>query len=247
MGNMASSASPWGKISRKRESKFDIKREAVLRSAAALFRERGYEGASLNDLAEILNITKPTIYYYVQSKEQLLLDILTVAQEEILGFMRRADAKPQTGYEKLREIMIDYAQIIVSDYGACLSRIWTKSIDPASFAPVESRIREADQILYKVLEEGVNDGSLIVTDRTVVMHALFGSLNWMAYWAKPTRRLSPLKLAETQVDILLRGVSAAPRSTTVKPFQAAKPARAPKADAKGPTASASGRKRKSAT
>jgi len=222
MGNMATSANPWGKVSRKRDSKFDVKREAVLRSAAALFRERGYEGASLNDLADILNITKPTIYYYVQSKDQLLLDILTVAQEEILDFMRRADAKPLTGYEKLREIMIDYAQIIVSDYGACLSRIWTRSIDPAGRSQVEGRIREADKILYKVLEEGERDGSLIIIDRTVVLHSLFGSLNWMAYWAKPTRRLSPLKLAETQVDILLQGVSAAPRPVTVKPAPASK-------------------------
>jgi AcrR family transcriptional regulator len=197
---------PWGKTPRKRDSQFAVKREAVLRSAAALFREKGYDGASLNDLADILNITKPTIYYYVQSKEQLLVDILSVAQDEIITFMRVADATEKTGYDKLRRIMIDYAQIMVSDYGACLSRIWMGTLDPSSRVQVEKRIRDADTIIHKVLDEGQADGTIAVTDKTVALHALFGSLNWMASWVKPNRRLTPLKLAETHVDILLKGV-----------------------------------------
>ena len=93
---------PWGKAPRKRDNQFAEKREAVLRSAAALFRERGYEGASLNDLADILNITKPTIYYYVQSKEQLLLDILKVAQDEVSSTEARA-GKPDLMLPEARE------------------------------------------------------------------------------------------------------------------------------------------------
>lgn len=220
---------PWGATPRKRVSKFAVKREALLASAAALFRERGYEGSSLTDLAEILNITKPTIYYYVESKEQLLLDILKVAQDDILTFMQAADASPANGYDKLRRIMIDYAQVMVSDYGACLSRIWMRALDPPSRAQVEHRIREADQIIHKILEEGERDGSLEIADHTVALHALFGSLNWMAYWAKPDRRLDPRKLAETQVDILLQGVRPAAAGAKARPraLAVAKPAAKP--------------------
>lgn len=231
---------PWGDTPRKRDTQFAEKREAVLRSAAKLFRDRGYEGASLNDLADILNITKPTIYYYVQSKEQLLLDILKVAQDEILSFIRAADEAGGTGYEKLRRIMIDYAQIIVSDYGACLSRIWMRTIDPTSRTEVEQRIREADRMIHKILAEGAKDGSLRIGDATVTLHALFGSLNWMAYWAKPNKRLSPAKLAETQVDVLLEGVSAAGAAGRPQPVKAkaAKPAAAKPVASKPPRAKA---------
>lgn len=213
---------PWGNAPRKRDGQFAEKREAVLRSAAKLFRERGYEGASLNDLADVLNITKPTIYYYVQSKEQLLLDILREAQEEILGFMKAADESPLNGYGKLRRIMIDYAQIIVSDYGATLARIWMRAIEQPGRTEVEKRVREADAIIHKILQEGVRDGSLKISDPTVVLHTLFGSLNWMAYWAKPNRRLTPRELAEAQTDILLEGIRG---ETAAAPKPPRRPAR----------------------
>jgi AcrR family transcriptional regulator len=197
---------PWEGGRRKRDTRFPIKREAVLNAAAVLFRERGYEGTSLNDLADILNITKPTVYYYIQSKEQLLLDILNRAQDHILDFLKAAEVSPMTGYEKLRFVMIRYALIMISDEGACIARVPTRVIEPESRANVEARIREADEIIYRILACGEQDGTLRVIDPLVVNHALFGSLNWMAYWTRPQGRLSPEQLAETQVDILLDGV-----------------------------------------
>ena len=62
-----------GSIRSRRDTQFPEKREALLNAAAKLFREKGYEGASLNDLADMLHITKPTLYYYVKSKDQLVL------------------------------------------------------------------------------------------------------------------------------------------------------------------------------
>jgi AcrR family transcriptional regulator len=197
---------PWEPSRRKRDTRFPIKREAVLNAAAALFRERGYEGTSLNDLADILNITKPTVYYYIQSKEQLLLDILNRAQDHILGFLKAAEISPMTGYEKLRTVMIKYALIMISDEGACIARVPTRVMEPDSRANVEARIKEADEIIYRILACGEQDGTLRPADPLVVNHALFGSLNWMAYWTRPQGRLSPEQLAEMQVDLLLDGV-----------------------------------------
>jgi AcrR family transcriptional regulator len=197
---------PWGSAPRKRETKFPQKKEAVIRAAAALFRDRGYEGASLNDLAEILNITKPTIYYYVENKERLYLEIIRAAQDEILAFMKAAERSTASGHDKLRQIMIDYGLMMISDNGACLVRIPTAPFEPDSRVEVVKHIEEADRIIYRVLAEGERDGSLFVPDATVVLHTLFGSLNWVAYWAKSKGRLSPEALITTQVDVLLAGL-----------------------------------------
>lgn len=191
---------------RKRDKQFAVKREAVLRAAAELFRDRGYERVSLSDLASALNVTKPTIYYYVHSKEQLLLDILEVVQEQILELIRAAAATPVSGFEKLRRIMIDYSLTMISDYGACLAGVSLRTIDPESRVEVVARVREADALIRGVFIDGERDGSLRALDRTVALHALFGALNWMPCWAKPDRRLDAYKLAETQVDLLLEGV-----------------------------------------
>lgn len=200
--------SPWGATPRKHRSTFQLKRDAVLEAAAALFRQRGYEGASLNELADILNITKPTIYYYVESKDRLLLDIKIQVQEQILAFMKTTVAETGTALQKLRAIMIRYAEFMMSDYGTCLSLIANREIGEKGRIEVEARTDEANQILYRLLDQGKREGSMMVPDRVVACHALFGSLNWMSQWAKPDGRLPADKLIPMHVDILLSGIAA---------------------------------------
>lgn len=202
----SSAKSPWAGKRRTRESEFPKKKEAVLQAAAALFRTRGYEGSSLNELADILNVSKPTIYYYVSSKDHLLLEIKRIVQEEVIGHLRSIEASNKTGYEKLRDIIVEYAKVMTSDYGACLALIPPHAMEPASRAEVEGRIHEADSIINRVIAEGEADDSLIVQDPVIVRQAIFGSLNWMSNWYKPGGRLSPENLAELLADTLLDGV-----------------------------------------
>src|SRR5258708_38153116 len=66
-------ASPW-RASRERVREREVKREAVIRAAAHAFNRKGYHNTSLDDIAAALDVTKPTVYYYVTNKEQLLFE-----------------------------------------------------------------------------------------------------------------------------------------------------------------------------
>lgn len=198
-------ASPWPGTRRRRES-FPEKREALLNAAAALFRQRGYDGASLSELAERLNVTKPTLYYYVKNKDHLVRQIIARGQEEMLRYMRAAELRSGSAYEKLRAIMIELILVMTSDYGACLSLVGTREFEPETQAEIRKRREEGDRILYRLLSAGQRDGSIQVGDRIVTMHALFGSINWVPRWYKPEGRLPPKKFATQFVDILLSGV-----------------------------------------
>ena len=63
--------SPW-RSRRQRQPERHAKTEAVLQAAARLFYRRGFHGTSLDDIARSLGVSKPTLYYYVASKEQIL-------------------------------------------------------------------------------------------------------------------------------------------------------------------------------
>src|SRR6516165_10289619 len=63
--------SPWPRP-RARARDRGVKREAVIRAAARAFNARGYHNTAIDDIAAALNVTKPTVYYYVANKEQLL-------------------------------------------------------------------------------------------------------------------------------------------------------------------------------
>lgn len=200
--------SPWRAGPRKRATHFPEKKEAVIAAAAGLIRRNGYEGTSLADLADILNITKPTLYYYVGSKDELFFEIISRAQEQTLKLIEEAAASDATGVEKLRRIMIGFANTMMSDFGACLSLPWPESVEASYRLKHASKVRAANELITGVVLEGHHDGTIRRIDPVFVLNVLFGSLNWLPRWYKPNGRLSPQKFAETQVDILLNGVVA---------------------------------------
>src|SRR5690606_15701820 len=166
----AAAKSPWGSSPRKRDTQFLAKREAVLQVAARLFRERGYDGASLNEIAEILSITKPTLYYYVRNKDELILEIKKAAQQQVLDFIEEAMNGPGNGYEKLRSIMVKYARLMTTDFGVCLILVPPRSMEPESRALLYAGAEDMNHRLYRVLAAGNADGSLVVPDPVITYH-----------------------------------------------------------------------------
>ncbi len=78
----SAAASPW-KASHERQRDREVKRDAVIRAAAREFNRKGYHNTSLDDIAARLEVTKPTVYYYVTSKEQLLFQCFVAGVERI--------------------------------------------------------------------------------------------------------------------------------------------------------------------
>src|SRR6202035_4846815 len=83
----AAAASPW-KASHERQRDRELKRDAVVRAAAREFNRKGYHNTSLDDIAARLEVTKPTVYYYVTSKEQLLFQCFLAGVEQIRAAFR---------------------------------------------------------------------------------------------------------------------------------------------------------------
>src|SRR2546422_1088611 len=81
--------SPW-RASRERQHDREVKREAVIRAAAHAFNHKGYHNTSLDDIAAALEVTKPTVYYYVTNKEQLLFECFVAGVEPIRAGFREA-------------------------------------------------------------------------------------------------------------------------------------------------------------
>jgi AcrR family transcriptional regulator len=200
--------SPWGATRRGRHSQFPVKREAVLNAAAALMARSGYRGVSLAELADALNITKPTLYHYVGSKEELFAAIIARSQQATIDAFRAVAAEDTTRLEKLRRIMIAYTEIVNSDFGTCLIFANTADVGVETRLQIKARAREANALIYQALAEGVADGTLRQVDPAITLQTLFGALNWSPNWYRPTGRLTLREVAEQQADILLGGMRA---------------------------------------
>src|SRR5450830_521957 len=96
------STAKWGHEIQSRAERGGLKRFAILRTAAELFNERGFYETSLNELAKQLNVTKPSLYYYVKNKDDILLQIMNQAVIEFTPAMTLAEQSGMSGLEKLR-------------------------------------------------------------------------------------------------------------------------------------------------
>src|SRR4051794_5049773 len=67
----------------------DQRRSRILEAAAAVFSERGYEAASVEEIAATAGITKPVIYHHFASKRDLYVALLELYRGELLAFMGR--------------------------------------------------------------------------------------------------------------------------------------------------------------
>jgi AcrR family transcriptional regulator len=175
--------SPW-KSADDRLREREIKREAVLRAAARAFSERGFHNTALEDVARDLKVTKPTVYYYGESKEALLVACYRRALDTLdeVTLAASPDARTETARARLRVLVIAYAEAILSIYGRCLTRVPDNSVSPPIRTELRAMKRTVDDRIRTVLIQGAEDGSLIATDVKMTAFAIAGALNAAALW-----------------------------------------------------------------
>ena len=202
----AADVSPWP-VRRATQHNRDVKREAVIRAAARAFNARGYHNTSIDEIAAALNVTKPTIYYYVSNKEQLLLECILTGLELVLEPFRRPRPAGVSAREQLNSIIRHYAQAIASEYGGCMVRAADLGLAPESMARIKQLKSEIDQSMRRLLDEGARDGSIETHDSKMTAFALAGALNWIAHWYRENQSMTAAEIADAFVGIFNCGLS----------------------------------------
>ncbi len=215
--------SPWP-VRKTTERNREVKREAVIRAAAQAFNARGYHNTSIDEIAAALNVTKPTVYYYVANKEQLLLECILTGLERVLEPFRRPREPGVTARGHLNELMRHYADAIASEFGWCMVRAEDLGLAPASLLPIKRLKSEIDHGIRRLLEEGVRDGSIRTEDLKMTSFALAGALNWIAHWYRENQSMTPRDIAEAFIRLFNLGL--APRAPA-KPSRRARARKEP--------------------
>lgn len=182
------------------------KREAVLQAAVDLFNECGFSATSLDDVAARLGVTKPVIYHYLGTKEQVLLECLARGIAELEQAVARSREEHGVGADRLRAFLVRYAGVNMSPFGRCVVLTADHELTPEGAKQFRAMKRQIDEALRGLITEGAKDRSLRDGDAALAAAALAGALNWIPRWQDPDGALSPQAVAERLVDILMRGM-----------------------------------------
>jgi len=212
----AASPSPWMPFESRRRAR-DEKREAVLRTAVQLFLEQGYHRATLNEVAERLNITKPALYNYFGSKDEILFECWAIGNELVGECIAEIAASGGTGLAKLRKLIVRYAELMTADYGKSLVRFDLRDLTEPNRRTVRAAKKKIDRTFRSYIIDGIADGSIRPCDAKLSAFAIAGSLNWIGHWHQPGG-LSGGEIACEFAIRLTDGLAARPsRSKAEKP------------------------------
>lgn len=187
------------------ETRFELQRDRMLKAAAHCFNQKGYSGTSLKDVAGILGLTDPALYYYVRNKEELVYLCYVRAAEVGKEAMKRAVADGSTGLEKVCLYLRYHVEFMVGDRGpiAILSEI--PSLKPAHRDEILEVSRVHSAGFEALLEAGISDGSIAPCDVRMTGNAIMGSINWIPKWYHGDAGMAEKIISEIP-SILSRGL-----------------------------------------
>ena len=201
----APATSPW-RASHERQRDRELKRDAVIRAAALEFNRKGYHNTSLDDIAARLEVTKPTVYYYVTSKEQLLFECFVAGVERIRAACREVRRLDLPARERLNAVLRQYGEAVASEFGWCMVRAEQDDLSPSMSRHIKALKSEIDHSIRRLIREGIQDGSIHPCDPKMTAFALAGALNWIAHWYREDQSMSGAEIAEAFVTIFEAGL-----------------------------------------
>lgn len=180
----------------------------ILRHAARVFSEKGYEGASIRDISRSSGVSLSGLYYYFESKQKLLYLIQLHAFTSILKRLERRLAGLEDPEDRLRVLIsnhIDYFLRHPQEMKVLAHE------DEALEAPYRKEVAEIKRryyLLARGIFEGLRErGRVRRLNPRVAVLSLFGMMNWIYKWHNPRVDPQAERLAETMAGIFLEGVA----------------------------------------
>ena len=182
------------------------RRVEILKSAAAAFRRRGYHGASVDEIASALAMTKGNLYYYFRNKEDILYACHDYSLNLILGVMDEIRKQEISPDEKLRRLIAAFVHLIIDELHSTALTLDLQALSPTLLKKVILRRDRFDRGLRAIIQEGIQEGLFAPMDTKLVAFAIMGAVNWIPKWFDPQGPASSDQVGQTFADYLLAGL-----------------------------------------
>ena len=184
------------------------RRTEIVDAAAKLFAARGYHATGTAELCAAVGLGKGSLYYYVESKENLLFLIHERVMAQVLELATRIAGLDQPAADRLR--LLGQEQIsIITTYP---DHVWVflheyKALTGERAKHFSASRRQYESCIERILSDGVAAGEFAIADVRIAALAWLGMHNYTYIWFTPNRRLSVTRLAAEFYEIFLRGIT----------------------------------------
>ncbi|MEW6320543.1 MAG: TetR/AcrR family transcriptional regulator [Acidobacteriota bacterium] len=182
------------------------RRIEILKSAAAAFRRRGYHGASVDEIASALEMTKGNLYYYFENKEEILFACHDYSLDILLDLLDQVQASAAAPDTKLRTLVLRFIHIILDDLQGTALTLDLQALSAPLLKRVIAKRDRLDQGLRQIIQEGIDNGVFAPGDPKMIEFAIMGAVNWIPKWFDPSGPMTSDQIAVAFADYLVGGL-----------------------------------------
>jgi AcrR family transcriptional regulator len=179
------------------------RRVEILKSAAAAFRRRGYHGASVDEIASALEMTKGNLYYYFRNKEDILYACHEYSLDILLGLMREVQGQTIPADEKLRKLILAFVHLILDELQGTALTLEPDALSPPLLGKVIAKRDEFDRGMRAIIRQGMDEGLFAKSDPKMMEFAIMGAVNWISKWFDPAGPMSSQQIGEAFANYLV--------------------------------------------
>lgn len=186
-----------------------MQRINIIQAAAQIFRQKGYHGTSMQDIADAVQLQKASLYHHVTGKQDILVAILDQALDLLIEDMQTVVKSNHSPQEKIRLAMRTYVKRLTQDPDLSTVLLMEhRSLDDELRAIHIDRRDRFEALWRGIVQEGIDSAVFRPVDARLTSFAFLGVLNWMITWYRKEGSLSGEQIADRFADLLLSGLVA---------------------------------------
>ncbi|MEM1139736.1 MAG: TetR/AcrR family transcriptional regulator [Pseudomonadota bacterium] len=195
-------------MARTRAADYDDRREAILDKAAQLFADKGFQGASIADLARACETSKSLVYHYFPSKEDLLFEVMSAHVDALLDAVTDLPQQDDAPAHRLRILVRAFMRIYAgaaAHHKVLLDEL--RNLPEERRSEIVAKQREVIVAIESLLV-AINPGATRQASLARVSTMLFfGMINWTSHWFDPAGPMSAEELADRATSLMLDGLT----------------------------------------
>ncbi len=190
--------------------------EEVYAAALRLFTEKGYHATSMQDIAAAVGLYKGSLYHYIGSKEDLLVEVFERAMSSLLSEVEGivADTSMRAS-DQLRQLVHAHVAAVAANREALTVYLHDfRALAGDALERVRAQRERYRALVEVVIQRGVEQGELHTRDTGIATLAVLGMCNWLVQWYRPGGRLLPRQIADRFADLVLSGLYFEPSTSS---------------------------------
>jgi AcrR family transcriptional regulator len=179
----------------------------IIEAATRCFQDKGYVATTLNDIAEAVNLQKPTLYHYLKNKNELLFLVLKSTAESYNQALETVVASPLNPREKLDRAIRQHIHLQLEHPGTVTLFRDVGELDQGYRREIRQALKRYRELLQDIIRQGIAAGQFRPVDPSMAALVVLGAINFVHRWYREEGPRSIPEIAEFYGQTLLQSLS----------------------------------------